>query len=302
MRIEGKKDTILFLQKNNIKIVKIHGSRENEELIIPFNQISSIQVKKPGRFQKGYIQFKTTSIMQRFVWFTGEVNYNIAIKMQKLITEYKFEDLSPKQSINKRDTSPKVTVKVPDTIGEFKLEYKYENIEVLLSDSIDRQLLGEFVDITVDGENVLISAKGKKIGQVVSEKISKMIMDFHKKEEPVSAVLSGLDDNKAFLFLLFYKLPKYKRLLNKGACHKEFKLTGTNKSDFQDNIRLCSVGEEIDFSFDEENEKYLAACGLDIGYFPKSANSLLENYPDAFINSINEDDEGKAFVIVSVFE
>lgn len=300
MRIEGKKNTILFLQKNNIKIVKIHGTRANEELTIPFQQISSIEVKKPERFRKGYIQFKTTSIMQRFIWFTGEENYNTAIKIQKSIIEHKNDISKPNPPAD--NPKPEITVKIPETIGEFKLEYKYENVEILLSSSVDKQLLGEFIDIVIDGEDVLVLAKGKELGHIISENLSEMVIDFNRRSEPVSGILSSFDSNKAYMFLLFYKLPKYKRLLQKGASHKEFKLIGTNNAEFQSNISLCSTGEEVAFTFDYDKEIYLASCGMDIGFFPKEANNLLDSAPNVFINSIDEDIEGKVSVIVSVFK
>ena len=102
------------------------------------------------------------------------------------------------------------------------------------------------------------------------------------------------------MFLGFYKIPKYKRLIKRGASYTEVKLQGTNK--FRDNLVLCSVGEEVSYSFDYEKEKYLALCGFDIGFFPKSSNKLLEENPSVFINNIEEDEDGNVSVFVSIFD
>lgn len=307
MRIEGKKDTILFLQNGSIKIVKIHGTRENEELIIPFPQIASIQIKKPGAILKGYIQFKTTGIMQRFVYFSGEENYKTALKIQKIISEYKSHPV-----VAASPPKPENEIHIPSVIGEYELEYKYYDVEVNLCVPKEKSIIGKPLTFSVDDKendniddeessaSVFVSIGGNTVGKILSEKLSDMIIDFLDRNEPVYGVLNYYDEYKTHMFLGFYKIPKYKRLIKRGASYTEVKLQGTNK--FRDNLVLCSVGEEVSYSFDYEKEKYLALCGFDIGFFPKSSNKLLEENPSVFINNIEEDEDGNVSVFVSIFD
>lgn len=89
MKIEGTGGNILFLKNDYVKIIKLHSFDSKEEFVIPFSQIASIDIKRPAFLSKGYIQFRTTGIIQRHIWFKGEENYKTAIEIQKRILNYR---------------------------------------------------------------------------------------------------------------------------------------------------------------------------------------------------------------------
>lgn len=215
------------------------------------------------------------------------------------------------QSI-KQDTSPELDssfdkkepiIHIPDTIGEYKLEYHYRDLPFNVLGDLSSTVGGEELKFSIASDEIYIHIGDSLVGSMQDNRQKDMIRDFINRSEPIKAVLSAYDGElNAKMFIAFYRTPKYKRLIDKGSQFTSYKLTGTNKSEFQDNIALCSVGESVEYSYDFEKEKYLASCGLDIGYFPKKANDLLESEPEVFIQLIEEDEDGKYTVTVSAFD
>lgn len=106
MKIEGGQGKILFLKDNAVKIVKISAFAADKVKIIPFAQITGVDIKKPGSFYKGYIQFQTAGQNspnnsntsgggifdavndENSVVFVGDDNYKTALQMQKTIMNF----------------------------------------------------------------------------------------------------------------------------------------------------------------------------------------------------------------------
>lgn len=292
MRIDGKKGIILFLQNNNIKIVKIHGTRENEELIIPFPQISSIEIKKPGRFRKGYIQFKTTAIMQRFVWFKGEENYKTALDIRSKIFNFK----------SNMPVEVKKTINFPKHMGEFVLEQSYNNVSMFVSEKIEKVNGGESVYFVFDSPNVLVNLNDKCIGPMQDSPQKSMIVSSVEQSNPIKAALSYYDgDRLVGLAIGFYVKSKYFRLLEKNILFTYCDLIGTAKLDHQATIKKCYIGNEIEYEFDPINQIYSAFYEREkIGFFPKQMNEYLKLFPSVFVSQINENDKENIVVTVGM--
>lgn len=123
MKIEGGQGKFLFLKENAVKIVRISTFASDKVKIIPFQQITGVDIKKPGSFYKGYIQFQTAGQSspnnsnsssggihdavndENSVLFVGEENYKIALKIQDIIMKY---------------NKPETNLSVADEIHKFK--------------------------------------------------------------------------------------------------------------------------------------------------------------------------------------
>ncbi|WP_085833840.1 hypothetical protein [Clostridium merdae] len=228
-------------------------------------------------------------------------NIHSNLKVQPLQQQNLKQEISRQPDSSVPEKEP--IIRIPDTIGEYKLEYNYRDLPFNVLGDLSSAVGGEELTFSIEPEETYIYIGDILIGSMQENRQKDMIRDFINRSEPIKAVLSAYDGElSAKMFIAFYRTPKYKRLMEKGAKFTSYKLTGTNKSEFQDNIALCSVGESVEYSYDFEKEKYLAACGLDIGYFPKKLNELLESEPEVFVQSIEEDVDGKYTVVVSVFD
>ncbi len=166
---------------------------------------------------------------------------------------------------------------------------------------------GEFVALEFeplnqyDSNAIAVVQNGHKLGHIPRGNIQQMIHDFNSRNEPVLALLSTINGSELTLSIGFYK-SRLSELMNSGAKRKTFKLTGNRNADMQENLSFCSVGESVDACYDAEKGKYLASAGCDIGYFPASADDLLEGDFEAVIEELEENDDGKYSVSVTVYE
>lgn len=192
----------------------------------------------------------------------------------------------------------------PETLFGEDLAYKYTNVKIFTPPEIAENLpslpIGKKVQFYRDLKNaydenaVLIESYGQKIGYIYKNGLQRMVLDWLEDENPISAKISSFSSDGITIDIAFYRNKK-------PANSKEFTLTGNRSASSQENISLCSEGDEVEYSYDYEKEKYEAICGDFIGYFPSSADSLLEKEDcQVEIYEIIEDDNGKMKVVVSV--
>jgi hypothetical protein len=83
---------------------------------------------------------------------------------------------------------------------------------------------------------------------------------------------------------------------------KTCRLTGNLNSEMQDNISLCSEGDTVTVEYDYDKEKYMATAYAEIGYFPKSAEPIIdgENGYIAMVERIEENENGKYVIYVNL--
>lgn len=90
--------------------------------------------------------------------------------------------------------------------------------------------------------------------------------------------------------------------MERGERHKVFKLTANSNYEMQNSISLCTVGDEVDYEYDVEKNKYSASSDSgDIGFFPKAAEELLDDQPAIYISNIDTNDNGNYVVSVAMF-
>lgn len=109
LKIIGASHKVILVKDNIVKIMDLGGlfSSSKREKIYDIKNVIGVEVKQPGGLYKGYIQIQvagqlapntkgsTSSSMvtaaqdENSILFSGEENYQIALKMQKHILEYK---------------------------------------------------------------------------------------------------------------------------------------------------------------------------------------------------------------------
>jgi len=163
-----------------------------------------------------------------------------------------------------------------------------------------------------DPNAVIVKTGDIKIGYLFKGTRQEMTLDYIRRGDPIRAYIVEVDESskRVRIAMGFYKQKTYKpdeeeeefeSLVRSKRPYKTFKLTGNRNEHMQDALSLCSEGEKVDYEYDYEKEKYLAICGDAIGYFPKSAEEYLEEEHPVFIETIEEDDDGKYYVEVAVF-
>ncbi len=143
-----------------------------------------------------------------------------------------------------------------------------------------------------DSKAVAVYYNDVKIGYFYKSKLQDMYIDFTDGDGLVTAIISKIEDGEIYVNLSFYKERDIIKELEEEHETKVFTLTNTSKRETQEMIELSSVGDVIYYNWDFDKEKYTS----DIGCFPKSANSYLENNADAYVYEIEEDDDGKYVV------
>jgi uncharacterized membrane protein YuzA (DUF378 family) len=145
-------------------------------------------------------------------------------------------------------------------------------------------------------KNAVAAESGiRKLGYLYKGKIQDMVNDFINSGDAILSHIDSIDDanGKITVYIAFYRKKSF-------ASAKTYKLTANRNEEMQDVIYYSSEGDEVFAEYDYEKEKHLASTAAgDIGYFPKSANDILEGEYTAQIERIDEDD-GKSIVYVAV--
>lgn len=233
-----------------------------------------------------------------------------------LTSSSKTKDVSTQSSssfTNDNKTNDQPELKIPSKIDGLPLAYKYFDVNVCVISGqepdynaiIERLKVEPMIttleieaDNQYDNKAVKVMFNSSKLGYLYKGTIKDMAYDYIKKERPIFSCLSSidLDSYKMKMFIGFYYKKSYKNTVS-------FKLTSNSNAEMQEALDLSSVGDELDFYYDVEKEKYCFSNISDIGYAPASKNELLEEIEDdyiATIDDITENDNGKLSVTVTI--
>lgn len=206
----------------------------------------------------------------------------------------------PLPSTVKGTGSPK-NIHIPNEINGQSIAYKYDDVGIFVPKdvAVKRDVCyGNAVTFEYEPDNkydtsaVKAVVGGEFIGYINKGKLQEMIHDFKDSGLPIFSYVSSCDPVK--VFISFYRGVKAPDVT------KTYKLTSNKSEEMQDAIANCEEGDEVEYTYDDEKEKYIAICGGDVGYFPKSANEILEGNPSAYIAEISEDDDGVYSVEVEI--
>lgn len=219
-------------------------------------------------------------------------------------------------SYSSADKKPRSSSKAPSAtlsdIPGHTLRYHYNDVKIAGYGHYDKlsARVGSVLTLTPEPTNehdakaVAVLIDGKKLGYLPANRLQAMYYDFISRGGTVVAKVFASGKDSVDMLMGFYACDKaeYDRLISSGAPCKTFRLTANTNSEMQENIGLLEVGEPVDYLYDYEKEKYSASAFADIGFFPASANDLLEvDTQPAYVSRIEENDNGKLIVFVDVF-
>ena len=208
-------------------------------------------------------------------------------------------------------------MKLPELLHGFLESYRYTDVGIFVPEDSTFDLKGfepgAILTLVQDPENphdnhaVGLKLHNQLVGYLYRGKLQDMANDWIGKKMPLRAQLTACmrDKQRAEVTLVFYDLSQYKKYLAKYPNAKEYRLTGNTNEEMQENIDMCSRGDECSIDYDIEKEKYLVSSGLDIGYLPASAAKHIdadgEDAYDIYVSDIDFNDRGKNVISVYLF-
>lgn len=225
----------------------------------------------------------------------------------------------PVPSVDSSPAAPSVRVNsiLPESIRGHEIAYRYTDVGIFVPKDatfdVDGFVPGALLTLFADKENeydanaVGLRLRKRLVGYLYRGKLQDMANDWLKKRLPMRAVLTKTErvKNRADVTLAFYDLSDFKKLLRRYPDAKKYRLTYNSGEEMQNNLLLCSRGDECDISYDADRGRYLVSSGLDIGYLPASAEKLVEQFGDEscrlFIADLYTNDSGKTVATVYVF-
>lgn len=221
------------------------------------------------------------------------------------------------------DDTPLVTPPIsadsilPESIRGHVIAYRYTEVGIYVPKdaTFDAEgfVPGALLTLFHDKENehdpnaIGLRLNKRLVGYLYRGKLQDMVNDWISKDLPMRAVLTKTEreNNCAETTLAFYDLSDFKKLLRRYPDAKEYRLTYNANAEMQDNLLLCTKGEECEISYDVDREKYLVSSGLEIGYLPSSAGKLVDQYGEdafrVFIANLYTGDNDKTIATVYVF-
>ena len=107
------------------------------------------------------------------------------------------------------------TVQVPSTIDGQKVAYQYTKVDIVLAEGVDfDSIFAQRIQFDNSRGPVALLVGGRYIGAVKNSKIEDMISDWLRREQPIFAVVSRVDDDEytaAFDLYLYRNERKAKR-------------------------------------------------------------------------------------------
>lgn len=314
-------DGILYLTTKRI----IYTSQK-ESFDKTFDKITSIQEATDGLIIQ--IGSNTYSIVTN--------THSEFMKVFNLIKQINYskngEQIEQTTTLNKRDDVAKGNNKVRSSKNEFKfidenmiLKYAYYDVDVKGTNHRDFDITKIDIDKEVQFENepsneydenaIKIMYNDTHIGYVPKNNMQKMIKDFTDKENrKVEAFIRDVneDTKEIHIYIGFYvsmvdeELEKIEHIdtsLIKTAKKEEF---GGSR---QENLDLCSVGDELDLDYQYETETYIVcdSYGNELGEVNSKISDKLQDAEDnekrlyATILNLDETDSGNITCKIRIF-
>lgn len=177
-------------------------------------------------------------------------------------------------------------------MGEYKAKYTYEDLAA--SFDSNSYAPGLALNLRATGE---IYADGKKIGEFSSDRIRKMLHDFYRRGDPVSAKLRRMnEDGTGLIYAVFYKIPQY-------SAERICKVSGTGSESKQDELLILSPGDELYLEEDLDHEGRVNVS--DVGYLgAKDAEWALDelnfDFCEVSVDTVELNDSGKYILTIRI--
>lgn len=258
---------------------------------------------------------------RHFVKFLGWFSLLFAIIYQIYVSNHNSKkrelgelEIAEQESESNKNPKENSSVYVLPKIGNSILKYKYDDVFVAgveySNPNYSELEIGNWVSLSHEPDNeydnkaIAVMCRDVKIGYIQKGKFQDMILDFQKKNEPIHAHISNINEseNKIYLFIGFYKNP-----LNEleGCEFIKATLIKTSKrideyDNRQDNFISLEEGELLSLEYDYDTETYIVYNGSseEIGEISTSVSEKLRDKEDSYelvpvLDELTENDNGK---------
>lgn len=202
-----------------------------------------------------------------------------------------------------------------DTLSNTPLRYRYDDVPIDVPSSFfaapwfSPRVSSPWLSLRHDVSDALFFyAEGHPLAPVPDSKLGRMASDWQRREEPFYFPITGIDQEKSqvMISMLFYREDPHRIPVDEPGA-ESYRLIGNARNEaMQEQITLCEEGDACALEYDADKDKYLVTCGQPIGYLPKAARRLVDEYgADALavtIDSTGTDADGREYVFVSVDE
>lgn len=144
------------------------------------------------------------------------------------------------------------------------------------------------------------------LAKVPDNKLGRMAKDWYDRGEPYHFPITSLDPehNQITISMLFYREGRHPIPMDEPG-EESYRLIGNSRNaEMQEQIDLCEAGDDCTLEYDADKDKYLVSCGAPIGYLPKAARRLVDEYGaegvTVTIDDTGIDSDGRAYVHVVV--
>lgn len=198
----------------------------------------------------------------------------------------------------------------PFRIGDSICVYQYKNIRIALFESSElHNKNGDDIFFREDNGRVLATTSyGVPIGYVEDEIRARMIFDWFKKGDPIYAAISCVNtETRDVSCNIYFYRNQLKYELTKNQDAQPIRLVENRARDIQGSASACLEGDACTLEYDLGKGKFAVInyYGLPVGYLPKSAEKLFEEYgpecADVYVGATEIDDDGNTVVYVYIF-
>lgn len=216
----------------------------------------------------------------------------------------------PKVESNPDETPEKQVVEfhIPDTIDGATVAYQYEEVAFVLDCAEDPEpYMAKELYFETESDKIIIKHESVRIGHMKAGKITDMIGDWLKRNDPIRAFLTGYDtDESAGHFIIVFYRDALKHARRRGAASKECKLTGNKSAAAQEECCYASVNDRCTIEYDYDKEKYAVhdETYLLYGYLPAAGAKFYEEHDSnclAVVSNVEMDDEDRTVIYVTLF-
>ncbi len=211
------------------------------------------------------------------------LNFNTLANGQKYVI---VEIMYSEKSKNRKSEQTKKPINFPAEICGIPCSYSYTDVHVCIirgrEPDMDKVKECAGKDTTViaklepenpyDNEAVaLYTANDIQIGYLYKSRLKDMAYDYLKKDYPIKAQFSKIEDKDIYIDIAFYSSKKGLNI-DKEVC---FTLISRSE-EMQENLSFAEVNEELEFEYSFEKGKIVFTLeGDDIGYAPSKYTDLL---------------------------
>lgn len=209
---------------------------------------------------------------------------------------------------DKTEEKDVVEFHLPDTIDGATVAYQYEEVVFALDCAEDPDpYMAKELYFETESDKIIIKHESVRIGHMKAGKITDMIGDWLKRNDPIRAFLTGYDtDESTGHFIIVFYRDALKHAMRRGAAVKEYKLTGNKSAAAQEECCCAAVNDRCTIEYDYDKEKYAVhdETYLLYGYLPAAGAKFYEEHDSnclAVVSNVELDDEDRTVIYIALY-